>query len=429
MQVLRILKPAMSLTHSSRPFFRAGAFVLVFAFVLGTPFSALAATASSSSSSKLEVSGWIPYWRAEAGTSDTRKHLSQLTGVNPFGYTVRGDGTLNDAMNVKGATWSKFIKDAKAKKVRVIPTIMWSDGAATHAVLSDPAKRAEHVRQIVDAVEKNNFDGIDIDYEGKRAETRPYFSAFLKELSTELDKKKGNKWLECTIEVRMPLEARYSGTPPAGIEYANHLPDINKYCDRVRVMTYDQQTADVQLNRKHAGQLYAPISDVAWVEKTLKHMMKDIDKRKLVMGIPTYGYIWQVMPNTSGTGFSYIKMEAFNPRYGTQTAAEYGITPTRQASGEMGFSYVPKDNHPSLPSQSQLSAQAPRGTSSANLAAAGALMLAKKERRQAPLIYLTWSDAGAIKQKVDLAKKLGIRGVAVFKFDGGQDAGMWGALK
>ena len=409
------------MSHTPSPFLRLGA--LVFALLFAMPSGVSAAT------SKLEVSGWIPYWRAEAGTADTRKNLSKLTEVNPFGYTVKSNGSLNDAMNVRGSTWSRFIRDARAKKVRVIPTIMWSDGASIHAVLSDPDKRAAHVKEIVQTVEKNGFDGVDIDYEGKLAETRPYYSAFLKELATEFDKKKGNKWLDCTIEARMPLEARFSGTPPANIEYANDLPEINKHCDRVRVMTYDQQTADIQLNRKHSAQLYAPVADVAWVEKVVKYMSKDIDKSKLVMGIPTYGYIYQVMPNTNGSSFSYIKMEAFNPRYGTQTAAEYKITPTRQASGEMGFSYVPKDNHPSLPSQEELSKAAPKGTSTANLAAAGALALAKKERKQAPIMYLTWSDAVAIKQKVDLAKRLGIRGVAVFKFDGGQDPGMWGVLK
>ena len=62
------------------------------------------------------------------------------------------------------------------------------------------------------------------------------------------------------------------------------------------------------------------------------------------------------------------------------------------------------------------------------LAAAGALALAKSTGRQAPVTFLTWSDDGSIKQKVALAKKLGLRGVAVFKWDGAQDPGMWGAL-
>jgi spore germination protein YaaH len=42
-----------------------------------------------------------------------------------------------------------------------------------------------------------------------------------------------------------------------------------------------------------------------------------------------------------------------------------------------------------------------------------------------PFNILWWSDAVSVAQKVALAKQLGIRGVAVFKFDGGEDQGMW----
>ena len=122
-------------------------------------------------------------------------------------------------------------------------------------------------------------------------------------------------------------------------------------------------------------------------------------------------------------------IEAFNPKYGTDTAAQYGITPTRNRAGELSFTYVPKETVSALPSQSVLSALAPKGTASANLAAAGALALAKKQNRQAPVTMLWWSDAKAIGDKVALAKKLGLKGVAVFKFDGGEDQGIWNVLK
>lgn len=385
------------------------------------------AFAASKKDTKLEVSGWIPYWRTEAGTKDAKAHISQLTEINPFGYTVKADGTLNDAMKIGGSDWQSLIKAAQKKKVRVVPTIMWSDTAAIYATLSSPTKRAAHIQSIVKAVNDNNFDGIDIDYEGKSAETRVYYSAFLKELSDAL----GKKWLMCTIEARMPLEARFSGTPPANIEYANDLKEVNTWCDRVRIMTYDQQTADVQLNAsaRAAKEIYAPVADVKWVEKVVNYMAQDIDKKKMVLGIATYGYIYQIMPNSDGSGYGYTKLEAFNPAYATDLAKQLKITPERNRAGEMSFSYVPKDQPTSLPSQSLLQSLAPKGTASANLVAAGALALAKNKKQQAPFEYLTWSDSGAIKQKVELAKKMKLAGVAVFKIDGGSDPKMWDVLK
>lgn len=387
----------------------------------------LTAEAASKKSSKIEVSGWIPYWRTEAGTKDAGKNLSLMTEVNPFGYTVRADGSLNDAMKVNGSDWQKLFKDARKKKVLVVPTIMWSDTNAIHTVLSNPATRTAHIDDIVKAVNDNDFDGIDIDYEGKKAETRIYFSAFLEELKDALGRDK----LHCTIEARMPLSARFSGTPPANIEYANDLKEVNRHCDRVRIMTYDQQTADLELNKvaRDAKEIYAPVADVKWVEKVVEYMGQDIDKKKMALGIPTYGYIYQIMPNTNGSGYSYIKTEAFNPGYGTQIAKQYGITPERNRAGELSLSYVPKDQVSTLPNQKELARLAPKGTTSASLASAGALALAKDTGQQAPVTYLTWSDAGAIKQKVDLAKKLKLAGVAVFKIDGGSDPKMWRALR
>lgn len=395
----------------------------------GAPLQAQAASSKSSSksSSKIEISGWIPYWRTEAGTKDAKAHLSQMTEINPFAYSVRADGSIADTAKIDGADWKRLFRDAKKKKVRIVPTVMWSDTEAIHTVLSDPKKRAAHIDAIVEVVEDNNFDGIDIDYEGKKAETRIYYSAFLKELADEL----GKKMLMCTIEARMPLSARYSGTPPANIEYANDLKEVNRHCDRVRIMTYDQQTADIELNRaaRTAGELYAPVADVAWVEKVVNYMGQDIDKKKMVIGVATYGYIWQVMPYSDGSGYNYIKTEAFNPGYGTQIAKEYGITPTRNRAGELSLTYVPKDQVAALPNQSALAKLAPKGTASGNLAAAGALALAKSKKQQAPVEMLWWSDGKAIGDKVALAKKLGLKGVAVFKIDGGSDPEMWDYLK
>lgn len=379
---------------------------------------------------KLEISGWIPYWRTATGTADVLPHITSLTEVNPFGYTVKNNGDLYDALDIKAPEWQALKAKATANKVRFIPTVMWSSTEAIHAVLSDPKLRASHIKSITDAITQNGFDGVDIDYEGKSSDDKGNYTAFLKELSAQLGKGKMNKWLMCTIEAREPLTARYeSGIPPSEIAYANDLPSINKYCDRVRIMTYDQQNADVQLNKSNKGVLYAPIADPLWVEKVVNYMAQDISKNKMVIGVATYGYEYQAISNVDGSGYTYTKLDVFNPKYGTDLAKQYGITPARNAAGELGFSYVPVTTSSELPSNSVLSALAPSGTSSANLAAAGALVYSKTQGKQAPIELLVWSDSVAIKNKIDLARKLGVKGVAIFKFDGGEDQTMWSVLK
>jgi spore germination protein YaaH len=382
------------------------------------------AHAATKAPAKIEISGWIPYWRVATGTADVLPHVSQLTEINPFGYTVKQDGSLNDAAGIGKGGWDALIAAARAKKVRIIPTVMWSDTDAITKILGDKKLRSTHVDAIVKMVNDNNFDGVDIDYEGKRASDRDNYSAFLKELYTKM----GKKWVMCTTEARTPPDSLYK-TIPADLEYANDYKALNKYCDRVKLMTYDQERADLKLNASAKG-LYAPIADPAWVTKVVNLASKDIAKSKLQIGVATYGYIYQIMPYDDGTGYSYDLLEAFNPKYATDLAASLNITPTRTSAGEMTFTYVPTSlSKNGLPSQSMLSGLAPAGTATAQLAAVGALQLAKNEGKQAPFYMLVWSDSKAIADKVALARKLGVRGVSVFKFDGGSDPLMWSVLK
>ncbi len=365
----------------------------------------------------LEVSGWMPYWRAATSTVDTTNHLSQLTEVNPFGFSVKNDGTLADTAKLTEEPWKSFIATAKAKKVRVVPTVMWSDGEAIHRILSDGPKRRALQDEIVKMVKERGYDGVDINFEGKKYETRVYFSTFLKGLYQKI----GNKYVMCTIEARTPLDSRYDGTPPKDASlYVNDYKEINRYCDRVRIMAYDQGSIDLKLNKARAAP-YVPVSDPAWAEKVMLEAAKTIPKKKLVLGIATYGYEYEVKPLTE-FGYRYSRLWALNPKYALDLAAQVGTTPVRNAAGELSFIYksagesasgdtipLTQTNDPGLPQTVYSQAQFAAGITP-------------------PFNVVWWSDAQAIKQKIDLAKKLGIKGVAFFKLDGGQDAGMWDYL-
>ena len=383
--------------------------LLLFVLMAATPNLAAAA-------SKLEVSGWVPYWRAATGTQDTLPNLSALTTVHPFGYSVKNDGMLADTAKLTEEPWVLFLAEAKKKKVRVIPTVMWSDAAAMHRILSNQKTRIALEDEITALVMQNNFDGIDLDFEGKWAETKPYFSTFLKGLYQRM----GKKWVYCTIESRTPLDSRYDGTPPADATvYANDYVEINKYCDRVQIMTYDQGAIDVKLNRARAAP-YVPVADPGWVEKVITLAAKTIPKKKLILGIPTYGYEYSVKP-LSQYGYSYDRLWAFNPRYATDLAKELNIPPVRNGAGELSFMYKEatgkKKRKPDKSESITQGGLAPAATlySQAALAA----------QFEPPFNIVWWSDAQAIKDKMDLAKKLGVRGVAIFKLDGSQAPGFW----
>jgi spore germination protein YaaH len=137
----------------------------------------------------LEVSGWVPYWRVATGTADTLPNLQYITTVHPFGYTVAEDGTVYDTAVLTEEPWKSFIASAKAKKVRVIPTVMWGNGAAMHRILSNTEARIKLEDDITALAYENGWEGIDIDIEAKYAETKDYFSTFLRGLYQRMGKK------------------------------------------------------------------------------------------------------------------------------------------------------------------------------------------------------------------------------------------------
>lgn len=353
-------------------------------------------SAATAKTKPLEISGWIPYWRAATGTVNVLPHLQTFDAVMPFGYIVQNDGSLHDAFGFSAisstSTANVLRAEAKKKKVKVIPTIMWSNGAAIERILSHGPSRRALATSIADLAKENNFDGINIDFENKTAATRPYFSLFLEGLYSRM----GKKWVYCSIEARTPPSAAFDVIPKK-LDYANDFVAINKYCDRVQLMTYDQGTIDLRLNSAASSTPYIPIADPKWVEKVVTLASKTIAKKKLVIGIATYGYEYDLIP-LSQAGYRYELNWAFNPRYATELAAELGLTPKRNSAGEMSFVY---------------STTTP---SADGLTATNTLRIA------------WWSDASSIKDKISLAKKLGVAGVALFKLDGGQDPEIWNVL-
>lgn len=367
----------------------------------------------------LEVAGWIPYWNDSQGIKDAKKHLHSIDVVYPFAYTVTTKGELRDQADLDKRDWTSFIKSAQMKNVEIIPTVMWSDGASIHAVLSSTTVRATHIQAIVDMVTKGKYDGVDIDYESKEAETINYFSQFLMELKRAL----GKKLLTCTVEARTPPDSLYKEIP-ATLTYANDYKQIGTYCDRVEIMAYDQQRADLKLNALKAGEPYMPVSDVDWVRKVVTLALKDIPKEKILLGIPSYGnhYTVTVSPDWYQ---NYQRIGALNAPRILDIAKEYKVKPTRNKAGEMSFTYIPKSSEVKL----STSLKIPKNTTKGNVVAARALAYANKTGETVTFNMASYSDYGAMKQKIDLAKEFKLRGIAIFKFDGQEDQKVWNYLK
>lgn len=334
--------------------------------------------------SKFTVTGWIPYWKKTDGVAETVTHITSFTELSPFNYAVRSDGGIKDLMDWNAEPWPLLVAAARAQRVLLLPSISSGEGDLLHAVLSSSTLRNAHIDNIMALVDANAFDGVDIDYEGKHAATKTYFSRFLKDLSTRLHKEK--KLLSCSIEPRTPLSSRtLTGAPATPPQYANDFVAINSACDEVRIMAYDQLRIDAKLDQsKGAKGPYLPVADIDWVKKVLAEAMKTISRKKIVLGIPTYGYEFAITKSP----FSFHLVRSLNYQ-GFIGLEEMLGNPFRNSAGEAGFTYT---------------------TSS--------------ETR-----FVSVSDSVAVAKKIALAHQLGLKGVAFFKLDGGNDPLFWNTLQ
>lgn len=335
-----------------------------------------------------QYAGWVAYWDKATSTQIARTHIHALDSVSPFSYTVEADGTIIDSMFLLKEPWTQLTQAApqSKKKTKIIPTIAWHKGEEIHATLSDPAKRKVHVADILGLVERNKLSGIEIDYEGKKLETKAGFNAFLTELSKGL--KANKKQLICDIEARTPSADRFlsaTRTP----QYVNDYKVIGKQCDEIRLMTYDQRDDDRSLNKERSKySYYAPVADPLWVEKVVALAAKDIPKSKIMVGIPTYGNVFQI--SFDKDGLQQIKhIRAITYKDALSLAGEKGIYPARGQTGERTFHYSKNG-----------------------------------------LEYtVSFQDEEAIRQKIALAKKLKVKGVAFFKIDEKSDQDFWKHVK
>ena len=289
------------------------------------------------------LTGWIPYYSMKTSLPAALNNVDLIKEVMPFWYTLKYSAkskksSITDLYTPANPSIPMAVPLAamRSANLQIIPTI--TDGTekgVLAGLLKTPASRTQVVKTIVDLVRTNNFDGIDIDFEGFAfvdenttwKSTAPAWVAFIKELSVAL--RAENK----ILSVATPYLLDPAGKQKGYFVYA--WAEIASSIDKLRIMTYDYSVAKV-----------GPIGPLAWTERTVQYAISIMPASKVFVGVPGYGRSWitainGVCPSNVAKSVKVgAKAATFVMRDAATLAATYGATPTYdEKSAEVTFSY------------------------------------------------------------------------------------------
>lgn len=314
---------------------------LVVVFALSVVFSP---QAHSANQPRKILTGWIPYYSMKTSLPAALNNADLIKEVMPFWYTLKYNGKTKSAyvsdLYVSGNPSIPIATPLAAMRAagfQIIPTITdGTDKLVLSNLLANPTSRTQIAKTLNDYVMANNFDGIDLDFEGFAfvdgnttwAKTAPSWVALVKELSGLL--RANNKLLSVSTPYNFnPAEKQKGYTVYA-------WPQIAPFIDRLRIMTYDYSVSKV-----------GPIGPLAWTEKTVAYAASIMPASKVYLGLAGYGRDWVtkvegVCPAPFANAIKVgAKAATFVMRDAAALAASYQVTPVFDAKfGEATFTYT-----------------------------------------------------------------------------------------
>ena len=327
----------VAMVKTQRKFIGVVAVATLFLSLISTPIGA------ADNPPRKIMTGWVPYYSMKTALPDVLNNIDLIKEVMPFWYTLKFDGKAKAAVVTDlyapanpSVPISEPLTAMRNAGLSIIPTI--TDGTSKlvlAGLLKNPTSRTQVVSAIMNLVRANNYDGIDIDFEGFAfvdgnstwTSTAPSWVAFIKELSIALRAEK-NLLSVSTPYVLNPNEAQKGYFVYAWAAIASSI-------DKLRIMTYDYSVSKV-----------GPMGPITWAERTVQYAVSVMPASKVFVGVPGYGRDWVtavtgVCPaNVVNSVKPGAKAATFVMRDAVALAATYGTVPRYDEKfGEMTFSY------------------------------------------------------------------------------------------
>lgn len=231
--------------------------------------------------------------------SGLKPYLPFLTGIMPDWYTIDAEGTL------QGSTDTGVMRFALRHHLLTFAVVAEMNPATAHALLTSPAARRRAVEEMLTMVEADGFDGVNLDWEGLYPEDRNAFTAFVDMLARAFHRE------GYYVTLSLPAETRATSSAADSWTGAYDYRALGRAADLIMVMAYDEHWQ---------GGPPGPIAGKAWVRSVLTYTISVVPPRKVILGIPGYGYDWS---GEGAVALTFQQAQALKHEYDPATAANH----------------------------------------------------------------------------------------------------------
>ncbi len=210
----------------------------------------------------------------KASLESLKTNLAALDYISPMYFFVEADG------RVSGQDETNTTALIKSQGVKIVPMIQNKPQGEDFAkILSDPQAIERILTKLDEITTLYGYDGIHIDFEGLNEASRDSLTDFMRRLYARFNPK--NKLVTMAVAAKQGDIGNRSAFP---YDYDKLAP----YVDLVNVMTYDYS---------YMGGKAGPIAPLDWVTSVARYASSRFGGRKVLLGIPYYGYEWNVTIN------------------------------------------------------------------------------------------------------------------------------------
>jgi spore germination protein len=220
-----------------------------------------------------------------AGYAAVTSYTDYLSDVSVDSFTVTADGAI---AGQAPADLLAFDQGHAIRNYACVSNYGEEDFDPVLAHRAIVSNRAPVIANLTALARNKGWAGINIDFENLYPADRAAFSRFIRELAASLH----GQGLKLAISV----PAKSANDPEDDWSWPFDYASLGADADLVQMMTYDE-------NGPWGDP--GPVAGYDWMEGCVQYAVTAIDPAKLLIGLPAYGYDWNLDAPDGSTDFAW----------------------------------------------------------------------------------------------------------------------------